>query len=68
MQEALRTVHESATEDALNVYNSEAVGAGAARQKYEKLLLANFKRNFEVMFGLKYCCYFSAIFLGFSKA
>eukprot|EP00250_Pteridium_aquilinum_P003918 c14182_g1_i1 orf=303-3524(+) len=46
-EEALRTIHEGAMEDALKVYNSEAVGAGAARQKYEKLLLATFKRNLE---------------------
>ncbi|MCO5594958.1 hypothetical protein L7F22_048995 [Adiantum nelumboides] len=46
-EEVLRTVHESAVENALNVYNSEAVGAGAARQKYEKLLTVAFKRNYD---------------------
>ena len=48
MQEALRTMHESAMEEALHVYNSEAVGAGVARQKFEKVLIAAFKRSFEV--------------------
>lgn len=46
-EEALRTIHEAAVEDALSVFNSDAVGAGAARQKYEKLLSAAFKRNYE---------------------
>jgi hypothetical protein len=48
MQHALRTMHESATEEALNFYNSEAVGTGVARKKYEKLLIAAIKRSFEV--------------------
>ncbi|KAI5066016.1 hypothetical protein GOP47_0018640 [Adiantum capillus-veneris] len=46
-EEALRTIHDAAVEDALNVYNSEAVGAGAARQKYEKVLMVAFKRSYE---------------------
>ena len=41
-------MHESAMEEALHVYNSEAVGAGVARKKFEKLLIAAFKRSFEV--------------------
>eukprot|EP00249_Psilotum_nudum_P023424 c28867_g1_i1 orf=314-3514(+) len=43
----LQEVHEAALQDAMRIYNSEAVGAGSARHKYEKLLTVALKRQFE---------------------
>lgn len=44
---ALQEAHESALHKALAVFNSSAVGAGAARQKYEKMVQSTLKKQFE---------------------
>ncbi|GAB4831319.1 hypothetical protein Ancab_005330 [Ancistrocladus abbreviatus] len=44
---ALREAHEEAVQRALGVFNGSAVGAGSARQKYEKLLQSFFRKAFE---------------------
>lgn len=46
-EDMLREIHEGAAERALGIYNSEAVGAGAARHKYERLLNADLRRYFK---------------------
>ncbi|CAM8918547.1 unnamed protein product [Rhodiola kirilowii] len=43
----LREAHDEAVQKALAEFNAAAVGAGAVRQKYEKLLLSFFKKAFE---------------------
>jgi hypothetical protein len=47
---SLQEAQEEAVQAALTVYNSEAVGGGPTRQKYEKQLHSNLKRQFEVIF------------------
>ncbi len=49
-QVSLQEAQEEAVQAALTVYNSEAVGGGPTRQKYEKQLHSNLKRQFEVIF------------------
>ncbi|XP_010260338.1 PREDICTED: guanylate-binding protein 2-like [Nelumbo nucifera] len=44
---ALREAHEVAVQKAVSAFNASAVGAGTARQKYEKLLQNFFKKAFE---------------------
>ncbi|XP_010684335.1 uncharacterized protein LOC104898902 isoform X3 [Beta vulgaris subsp. vulgaris] len=44
---ALREAHEEAVQTALSFFNSHAVGAGSARQKYEMLLQNCFRKEFE---------------------
>jgi hypothetical protein len=44
---SLQEAQEEAVQAALTVYNSEAVGGGPTRQKYEKQLHSNLKRQFE---------------------
>ncbi|KAK1557885.1 hypothetical protein Q3G72_033681 [Acer saccharum] len=44
---ALREAHEEAAQKSLAVYNAGAVGVGAARKKYEGLLMKFFKKAFE---------------------
>lgn len=68
MQVALQEAQEEAVQAAFSVYNSEAVGTGPVRRNYEKLLHANFKRQFEVSliavkndslnFGVDFWCHF----------
>ncbi|KAJ4980552.1 hypothetical protein NE237_031389 [Protea cynaroides] len=43
----LREAHEEAVQKALTAFNASAVGAGSARQKYEKLLQNFFRKAFE---------------------
>ncbi|XP_074269891.1 uncharacterized protein LOC141592902 [Silene latifolia] len=43
----LREAHESAVQKALGIFNASAVGAGAVRKKYEKLLQTFFRQTFE---------------------
>lgn len=49
-QVLLQEAQEEAVQAALNVYNTEAVGGGPVRKKYEKQLHATLKRQFEVLF------------------
>lgn len=49
LQAALREAHEEAVQTALSFFNSHAVGAGSARQKYEMLLQNCFRKEFEVI-------------------
>ncbi|XP_021763216.1 guanylate-binding protein 2-like [Chenopodium quinoa] len=44
---ALREAHEDTVQNALSIYNSNAVGAGSARQKYEMLLQNYCRKEFE---------------------
>jgi hypothetical protein len=44
MQEA----QEEALQAALNIFNTEAVGGGTARKKYERQLHTTVKKHFEV--------------------
>lgn len=44
---ALREAHEEAVQNALSIFNTNAVGAGPARQKYETLLQNFFRKEFE---------------------
>ncbi|XP_056686919.1 uncharacterized protein [Spinacia oleracea] len=44
---ALREAHEEAVQNALSIFNLNAVGAGPARQKYEMLLQKFFRKEFE---------------------
>ncbi|GMH05476.1 hypothetical protein Nepgr_007316 [Nepenthes gracilis] len=44
---ALREAHDEAIQKAMGVFNGIAVGAGSARQKYEKLLQNKFRKAFE---------------------
>ncbi|XP_010245575.1 PREDICTED: guanylate-binding protein 1-like [Nelumbo nucifera] len=44
---SLREAHEEAVQKSIATFNASAVGAGSARQKYEKLLQNFFKRAFE---------------------
>lgn len=46
-ERSVQEAHEMAIQDALDVYNSEAVGLGAVRHKHEKLLMADLKKRFE---------------------
>ncbi|KAH7441901.1 hypothetical protein KP509_03G061100 [Ceratopteris richardii] len=46
-EEALRMIHETAVTDAFYIFDNEAVGSGAARQKYEKMLSSAFKKHYE---------------------
>ncbi|KAI5059872.1 hypothetical protein GOP47_0024292 [Adiantum capillus-veneris] len=43
----LQETYEMALQGALDVYQREAVGLGAARQKHEKLLVSDLKKRFE---------------------
>lgn len=43
----LREAHEAAVQKSVTAFNSSAVGAGSARQKYEKMLQNFFKKAFE---------------------
>jgi hypothetical protein len=47
LQVFLQEVQEEAVQAALTVYNSEAVGGGPTRQKYEKQLHITLKRQFQ---------------------
>lgn len=44
----MQETHEMALQGALDEYNKEAVGLGAARHKHEKLLMSDLKKRFEV--------------------
>ncbi|KAF8409185.1 hypothetical protein HHK36_005259 [Tetracentron sinense] len=46
-EDALREAHEDAVQKSLAAYSATAVGAGSARQKYEKLLQNFFRKAFE---------------------
>ena len=52
----MREAHEEAVQKAVATFNAVAVGAGSARQKYEKRLHMFLKKAFEVFFFL--CCLF----------
>lgn len=43
----MQETHEMALQGALDEYNKEAVGLGAARHKHEKLLMSDLKKRFE---------------------
>jgi hypothetical protein len=53
----LQEVQEEAVQAALTVYNSEAVGGGPTRQKYEKQLHITLKRQFQVNVPEKAVCF-----------
>lgn len=44
----MQETYEVALQSALDAYNREAVGLGAARHKHEKLLVSELKKRFEV--------------------
>ncbi|KAL9247146.1 hypothetical protein vseg_020609 [Gypsophila vaccaria] len=44
---ALREAHDEAVRKALNIFNSNAVGTGSVKQKFERLLQNYFKKEFE---------------------
>jgi len=48
VQVLLQEAHEEALQVALNVFNTEAVGSGNARKKYEQQLYSTVKKKFEV--------------------
>ena len=48
LQDSLREAHEDAMRKAISAFNASAVGAGAARTKFEKLLHSSLKKAFEV--------------------
>ncbi len=48
LQVLLQEAHEEALQVALNVFNTEAVGGGNARKKYEQQLYSTVKKKFEV--------------------
>lgn len=54
MQEA----QEEALQAALNIFNTEAVGGGTARKKYERQLHATVKKHFEVRTNFLWCGFF----------
>ena len=51
MQEA----QEEALQAALNIFNTEAVGGGTARKKYERQLHTTVKKHFEVSTNFLWC-------------
>jgi hypothetical protein len=57
LQVFLQEVQEEAVQAALTVYNSEAVGGGPTRQKYEKQLHITLKRQFQVNVPEKAVCF-----------
>ncbi len=48
VQVLLQEAHEEALQVALNVFNTEAVGGGNARKKYEQQLYSAVNKKFEV--------------------
>jgi hypothetical protein len=48
LQVLLQEAHEEALQVALDVFNTEAVGGGNARKKYEQQLYSIVKKKFEV--------------------
>ena len=54
MQEA----QEEALQVALNIFNTEVVGRGTTRKKYEKQLHTTVKKHFEVSTNFLWCGFF----------
>ena len=48
MQDKIQELYEMALHGALDVYDKEAVGLGAARHKHRKLLITDLRKRFDV--------------------